>query len=337
MAKEKKRKSPLKILLKTLLYVILVLLLAAAVLLVIPLTESPDTTSVAGSADWMAALPDDMGINEVVLPGTHDSGSKYVQLGFVTKCQSLTIGEQLDAGYRYLDVRLCVAGDRMKLTHSFANCKTRALGNDVLYLDNVLSQCYAFLDKHPTETVVFAVKQEYGDDAVADFETLLNGYVEKNPDYWLNSDTVPTLGEARGKLVLMRRYDDAANVGAASGIPLLWNDQGGFEDATKNTEENDNGSYTLWVQDRYEYSVDEKWTAFTEGMIPVEDNSVAINFLSTKGHLPVGHPYYFAKALNEKLIEAENLSGWVIIDFASAPLAQHIYDMNFTSDAGGEK
>ena len=329
MAEKKKRARPLKTLLKILLYLILALLTAAAVLLIIPLTEKPDTTTVEGSDSWMAALPDDAMLNEIILPGTHDSGSKYVQLGFVTKCQSLTIGEQLDAGYRYLDIRLCVAGDRMKLTHSFTNCKTKALGNDVLYLDTVLEQCYAFLKAHPSETVVFAVKQEYGDDDLADFEALLNSYVEKNPEYWLNSDTLPTVGEARGKLVLMRRYDDAANIGEASGIPLLWTNQDGFDDVSKNTEENDNGSYTLWVQDRYEYDAADKWNAFTEGLKAPDENSVSISFLSTKGTFEFGHPYKFAKELNPMLMECGDLSGWIIVDFASAPMAEHIYSMNF--------
>lgn len=329
MKSEKKRSSPLKIILKILMGIILALLIAAAALLIIPLTESPDTTAVEGSADWMASLPDDAGINEITLPGTHDSASKYVQLGFVTKCQSLTVGEQLDAGYRYLDIRLGADGDRLKLMHGFTNCKTKAVGNDVLYLDDVLAPCYEFLKAHPTETVVFAVKQEHGDESVAEFEALLNSYVEQNPDCWLNSDTIPTLGEARGKLVLMRRYNDEANIGGTAGIPLLWVNQDGFDEVSRNTEENDNGSYTLWVQDRYEYNAGDKWKAFTQGMKAPEENSVTISFLSTKGTFAYGHPYKFAKELNPLLMEYEDLSGWVIIDFASAPLAEHIYSLNF--------
>ena len=58
------------------------------------------------SADWMADLDDGLRLNEIVLPGTHDSATQYVQLAFFSKCQALSIGEQLEAGYRYLDIRL---------------------------------------------------------------------------------------------------------------------------------------------------------------------------------------------------------------------------------------
>ena len=56
---------------------------------------------------------------------------------------------------------------------------------------------------------------------------------------------------------------------------------------------------------------------------------MAIHFLSTKGTATFGHPYRYARALNGKLMEREELSGWIVVDFASAPLAEHIYEFNF--------
>ena len=329
---EKKRPKVKKLL--HLLWVLpLILLVTAGVLMyLVPACESTDRTAVAGSADWMARLDDGKKLSEVTLPGTHDAATKTVQLAYFSKCQALTVGEQLEAGYRYLDIRLGADGDRLKLMHGFTNCTTNGWPwAGALYLDAVLEPCYAFLSAHPTEAVVFAVKQEHGDETVAQFQTLLNAYVQKQPDKWLLTDHIPTVAEARGKLVLMRRYADEANLGAQSGIPLLWDNQSGRDDVSKHLAEHDNGSYTLSVQDRYEYEEGEKWRAFLLGVQEgvADADTVAIHFLSTKGSATYGHPFQYARALNLNLLATDTLSGWIVVDFGSAKIAQHIYETNF--------
>ena len=86
------------------------------------------------------------------------------------------------------------------------------------------------------------------------------------------------------------------------------------------------------MQDRYEYGGEDKWNAFTAGMNAARERSagdVAVHFLSTKGTLAYGHPYLFAKELNRKLLQANlALDGWIIVDFASAALAERIYTAN---------
>ncbi|MCF0137626.1 MAG: phosphatidylinositol-specific phospholipase C [Oscillospiraceae bacterium] len=286
-------------------------------------------TAAEGSS-WMSALPDGIRLSDIVLPGTHDSSTQYVQLALFSQCQTLGIGQQLNAGFRFLDLRLAVDGDRMKMVHGITECRTGlAVWSAKLYLEGVLEQCYAFLDANPTETVVLSVKQDDGDESTEEFETLFMSYVDKNPEYWLTTDSIPTLGEARGKLVIMRRFGDNAGFGAKAGIPMLWSDQGGSDDVSLNTAANANGSYTLWVQDRYEYNTEDKWNAFTAGMLEPGEGTAVISFLSTKGSLPVGQPSYFAGELNPRLLACESLSGWVIIDFGTPELARHIYEMNF--------
>lgn len=310
------------------------LLCLLLVLVAVPMTETGDKTEIPGSADWMADLSDDKRLCELVLPGTHDSGTQFVQLAFFSKCQARSIGQQLEAGFRYLDIRLGEdESGELQLMHGFTRCKTGALTKSSLKLDDVLAECCDFLDAHPTETVVFAVKQEHGAMSVAAFESLLDAAVRENESYWLLTDSMPTLGEARGKLVLLRRYEDAAGLGARAGIPFLWESQKGHDDASRNLAVENNGSYDLLVQDRYEYSAEDKWNAFTAGMEAARDRGetdVALHFLSTKGTLAYGHPWYFAHDLNERLIRANlALDGWVIVDFASAPLAERIYGCNF--------
>lgn len=314
--------------------ILAVMLLAAAALFVIPLTERVDAAPVAGSADWMARLPDDASLGGLSIPGTHDAGTQYVQLGFFSKCQARSVGQQLEDGFRYLDIRLAVNGDGLGLNHGFCECRTGAAPwSDRLMLEDVLEDCYAFLSAHPTETVIFAVKQEHGDESVAEFQRVLDRYIQEDAGRWYLDSELPSLGEARGRLVLLRRYDDEAGLGKNAGIALTWPNQNGYDDPARafSSESCSVGSLTLAVQDRYEYDEEEKWAAFcAEADNP---DAVALRFLSTKGHMTFGHPYRYAKELNPRLLalcENQDISlGWTVIDFGNARLASAIYEQNF--------
>ncbi len=326
-------KKVLRFLLRLIAFVLALILCVLLAVFVVPLAETVDKSPVSGSADWMAKLPDEMLLSEIVIPGTHDSATQFVQLAFFSKCQALSIGEQLDAGFRYLDIRLGIDNETgaLQLMHGFTKCKTGVFSKTLL-LNDVLDACYGFLDAHPTETVIFAVKQEHGNESVREFETRLDAIIRQDESRWLLSDTLPALGQARGKLVLLRRYEDEAALGERAGVPFLWANQNGSADLSLHAAAEDNGLYTLWVQDRYEYGSEDKWNAFTSGIDAGRERAqgdIAVHFLSTKGTLAYGHPYLFAKPLNQKLLRADlALDGWIIVDFASAPLAERIWSAN---------
>ena len=316
------------------------ILLAALVLTILPMTETVEPKTVEGSADWMKDLDGSLRLNEIILPGSHDSGTQHVQLGFVTKCQGLSVAEQLEAGVRYLDIRLAIAdaedpgARQMRLVHGFTKGRTGPMPWAVsMYLDRVLDDCAAFLKAHPTETVILAVKKENRQDDTAEFETRLTGALKDRGDLCLLTDRIPTLEEARGRLVLARRYADAAGLGAEAGIPMGWPEQDDHGDGTAHTALNERNGYRLWVQDRFVYSTEEKWTAFLAGLNEPEIRSddVSIHFLSTKGTWTYGHPYGHARALNQRLrqLPAERLRGWIILDFADADLCRHVWSANF--------
>ena len=200
-------------------------------------------------------------------------------------------------------------------------------------LENVLEDCYAFLSAHPTEAVIFAVKQEHGDESVAEFQRILDRYIQEDDERWYLGSELPSLGEARGRLILLHRYDDEAGLGTNAGIALTWPNQNGYDDPARAFSDQDCsvGSLTLAVQDRYEYDEEEKWAAFcAEADDP---DAVVLRFLSTKGHMTFGHPYRYAKELNPRLLslcEGQDLSlGWTVIDFGNARLAAAVYEQNF--------
>ncbi len=286
------------------------------------------------SNNWMKDVDGTLLLNQIIIPGTHDSGTSRVQLAFFSKCQQKNIYGQLNDGYRYLDIRLGAEGNRLKLMHGFTNCKS---SKGTLYLEEVISQCQQFLEENPSETIIFVVKQEHGNESVAQFQTLLNSYIQQNSELWYTENTIPCLEDARGKIVLMRRFGDEAGLEDKSGIEFKWIDQRGSENVKKHSEVFYTGkisSIKLIVQDRFEYNTMDKWNAFVAantGVRRMGKNEVLLNFLSTKGTWVYGHPYWHAKKLNRMLndhLDVFDVKGWIIVDFGSAELAEKIYRLN---------
>ncbi len=317
-----------------------VIVLAAAVAVILPLTETVDGYCGENAQSWMAELPDDITISEVVLPGTHDSATQYVHLGLLAKCQALSVEEQLAAGFRYFDLRVEATDKGLKMKHGFLDCQTGAAPwSPALYADKLFSDFRFFLSEHPTEFIVLSVKQEHGDKTPETIEGLIALMCNLDGEYLLVTDTLPAVGEARGKIVILRRYEDEGNLGAAGGLPFLWDDQGNRDQTDLAAASQDQGNYLLTVQDRYKYDCDDKRSAFLDTLIHTGETgsvgkpALTVNFLSTNGNTAYGHPYRYAKELNKwfMTLEDRELSGWIIIDFGSGRMAEKIYSANFHS------
>lgn len=322
----------MKIFKKVLSALLCLVLLAVCIFFSIPLTETRDKTPVEGSSDWMSGLPDELSLSDIYLPGTHDSASNYVQLGYFSKCQASDIRTQLEDGFRYLDIRLGFDKEELVLWHGFCKCRTAAAPwSATLKLSDVLGQCYAFLDEHPTETVVFVIKNERDDDA-SEFQKAVNKAVSRDVGRWLITDSIPTLGQSRGKVVLLRQYPDVLGLYSNSGIEMSWFKQNEKVALEASLTHVSLPRFELYIQDRYKYDAEEKWEAFRYSLEVGNDaDGLIVNFLSTNGSPAYGHPYKYAKELNKRLLQ-EDISDappcWIIVDFSNALLAEKIYSMN---------
>ncbi|MCX4970318.1 phosphatidylinositol-specific phospholipase C [Streptomyces sp. NBC_00654] len=169
---------------------------ATALVGVAPAVAGTRTTRTARTPqDWMGSIPDATALQRLTIPGSHDSGARYG--GPWTECQNTTIAEQLNSGIRFLDVRCRITGDSFAIHHgaSFQN----------LMFGDVLGACWDFLAERPGETVLMRVKQEYSEESDAAFRRVFDLYLDTKgwrPLFRLDS-TLPTLGEARGKVVLL--------------------------------------------------------------------------------------------------------------------------------------
>jgi hypothetical protein len=140
--------------------------------------------SLDSRADWMGVMSGVLApraLREVALPGTHDSGTAAIHFdseltldspdwmraldrmplfgngfGFVianwSRAQGNTIDQQLEAGVRYLDLRVCVTSRGLRICHGMAADP----------VESVIDSVRRFLDAHSTEIVILDFNHFYG-------------------------------------------------------------------------------------------------------------------------------------------------------------------------------
>ena len=66
-----------------------------------------------------------------------------------------------------------------------------------------------FLNRNPSETLLVSVKEEHRPrNNSRSFEDTFRSLVEGDSVWWLGED-LPTLGDVRGKIVLLRRFNSS--------------------------------------------------------------------------------------------------------------------------------
>ena len=197
---------------------------------------------------WVKAMPDHLPLSALSIPGTHNSPTCHSALPSV-RCQAVSPATQLDNGVRFFDVRVQVddpekpGSDALQLVHSVFPISLKRSKHFRGLLDDI----YAFLQKNPSETVILCLKREgrgNGTDAqLAD--RLKDHYVD--PKVWHTESGIPQLGDARGKIVLMRRF------GLSDRLKKEFHGKGWGIDATNwgdNTPNHHGGD--VQIQDFYE-------------------------------------------------------------------------------------
>lgn len=324
-----KKRSPTK---KALLTVLALLVLAAALYALGPLyPDGRGSGDDAGLSDWMGTLDGSRKLSEINIPGTHDTATQYIFPSWFLQDQDTGVAQQLENGYRYLDVRVALSkdGGDLVLIHAFGRCREGAsVFSPALRYDAFVAAAKSFLRAHPAECVIFCVKPEKGSDDVSRVCALLEERVAAEPELWYVDNAIPTLDEARGKIVLCRRYDGAL------GLDFDWLDQGDPAVLADPVEAHAiSEGETLYVQDRYHYAVADKWEAvrFTLENCRAGGDAFCLNFLSTaQGKLP--HPRGFAREMNALFggyaLEKGRSYGVILFDFASPALARQVIESN---------
>ncbi|KAK4451685.1 PLC-like phosphodiesterase [Podospora aff. communis PSN243] len=194
---------------------------------------------------WMSSLPPHLPLSSLSIPGTHNSPTHYTALPSV-RCQAVPIRSQLDNGIRFLDIRVSVPeGDTdLALVHSAFPIAL----SGTKYFHDLLAKVYSFLDANPSESVLMSLKREgtgKGTDQMLGQYLRDRYFAGEDARRWYTAPRIPTLGEARGKIVLVRRFHlDASMQEAGLGIDgSVWPD---------NCADGTCGSGQIRIQDFYE-------------------------------------------------------------------------------------
>ena len=155
--------------------------------------------------NWMKNIADDKKITAINMPGTHDSACLNIDFGFISQTQHLSVTQQLEIGVRYFDFRFKYEKSKFIANHSICYCRKKfGFWNDMLLADDIVAECIEFLRKNPSETILFQLKEAQSNTGHDFYNDFYKRYIENNKDSWFIENRVPALGEARGRIILLR-------------------------------------------------------------------------------------------------------------------------------------
>jgi len=241
--------------------------------------------------DWLGKLKDEeMEINQLWIPGTLHSAChvKHHLLPIELKMrdQAFTIIDQLNLGIRYLDLRLRHAGGALFCHKGVFYLEETWLG--------LLKKLVDWLTANPTEFILAVVREEHEPETTG-FNTTWGGLIHSGlgtmPDgmVWTRG-FIPTLREARGKLIMM----------AAPATNLNFIPWGGVHSTDAE----------FYIQDLWDGpSFAEKWKAFIQlwakAITETTPQQFFINHLTAYASHPLkGSPNYYSETLNSYVLSS---------------------------------
>ena len=308
-------------------------------------------TAYSYANEWMAGIPDEALLSSINIPATHDTGTAGVVEDLVpsvsiTSCQNLYYDEQLNMGARSFDIRANATKDDasaadVKIVHGgeLWQCQEKN-GND-LTLQSILNTSLGFLEKHKSETVILTVKPDAG--STIGLEHAVAEFIEKNKDKVYSGGDIPSMKEARGKIIFLRRFNLTKNyessVERAMGFNLANWDDIKYKDYKYAYKLYDDGKNHVYIQDAYNTYGSEKWPYILETMKqttgqdtshPIEYNSWVFNYTSCSQGAPLG----LTQEINPRLFKDEDncidnrFLGTVMLNFIDEPMSRLIYETN---------
>jgi 1-phosphatidylinositol phosphodiesterase len=285
---------------------------ALAVLLVHALAGAAwalDFTSASypSNENWMKDLPDDALITQLSLPGTHDSATDHghckengwiVPVIEMVSCQTYPISDQLKMGIRFFDIRLAYENGTLRFHHG------------PYYLEQVFSDALdaaqSFLNQHPSEFVIFLIKQEHTSASADDFWQRINDRISTYPSglFFLEKG-VPSVAKVRGKIVVMGR-DKSSH---PQGWHVSWPDNTTYYQGRDHSSKH--GDLLYIVEDHYSLASVSTKTKYREIRQNIalaricfgsgDPNTLFISFMSGEGDKSLRPPSHFADYGNQHI------------------------------------
>lgn len=308
-------------------------------------------TAYSYANEWMAGIPDDALLSSVNIPATHDTGTAGVVEDAIpgvsiTSCQNLYYDEQLNMGARSFDIRGNATKDDasaadVKIVHGGELWQCQEKDGSDLTLQSILNTSLGFLEKHKSETVILTVKPDAG--STVGLEHAVAEFIKSNEEKVYCGGDIPSMKEARGKIVFLRRFNLTQNyegwVERAMGFNLTNWDDISYKNYEYAYKLYDDGKNHVYIQDAYNTYGSEKWPYILETMKqttgqdtshPIEYNSWVFNYTSCSQGAPLG----LTQEINPRLFKDEDncidnrFLGTVMLNFIDEPMSRLIYETN---------
>lgn len=290
-------------------------------------------TPLVNPKKWMAQFPNRT-LTELCVPGTHNSGTYGGNGEMGTRCQTMTLKDQLESGIRFFDLRLVqkdVGATDLGVFHAnyFQNLW---LGKDLL---PVIAQ---FLADNADECVILCANRAH--DKGEPFDTLLKTLLDDNLNALYDDDDSvfheQKLSDLRGKVVVVRRSSPVT-----FGLEAMpWPDD--EADATISPFAKDG---RIRLQDAYEYGIKrlpsitylDKWKnieAHLERALEGPSTDWFLNFTSASHSPPTalyypwdfatgqgqyGENYLLSRYLVTRTASTSSYLGTIVMDFPEEP------------------
>lgn len=269
-------------------------------------------------SDWMANIDGKKYLNELSIPGSHDTCALYEPLRQLAQCQNYTVCDQLNMGVRYLDLRVNVVKSNLVISHG-------PIFQGITF-DQVMEQCYYFLSKNPSEAVIVSLKHELiARDKNNEFNTLFLKRLSCHRKEWFIENRIPQLSEVRGKLVLLNRVKD---LGIGINASENWIHNG--------TSMIEHDGFRLHIQDKFKIeTLEEAWELAKNHFQSLTKESNGKKVLSINFHSGVfGYPHVkkVANYVNDYFLKFDlgKLShlGVAVFDFITPEICNRVISAN---------
>lgn len=289
-------------------------------------------------ANWMSAIDASTPITAINMPGTHDTLTRYAPLSIIARTQKMSVSEQLYSGVRYLDIRSRIVNNEVIGVHGVTNCKeSYGLFSKNLTLRSVVESCKNFLRENSGETILFMLKHENANDKTELFSKFYDDCIAPSKESWFLENRVPTLGEARGKIVLLRvaaadssRFNDENSGINFEEYPYISSKEMNKFELRPVCEQDGVAHSFMYVQDSYRIE-GEKKNQTIKNFFDEPLNSSNFNICCTNS-TGMNPPAINAKKTNAFLMSYDfskgKTYGFILMDFVTSELCEKIYMTN---------
>lgn len=289
------------------------------------------------SANWMHYLPDNMYLSMVSMPGSHDACTSTISTVASGKVQDLDMAGQFAAGVRFFDLRptcrytssVGIGIFGIEATYSCTDTNLtiyHGISSTGIKFADALASIKALMDANPTEVVVLLVHHEssylyYPSDSQSKCQAQWAAQVPAQLNASglqfvkaFNSDV--TLGEARGKVVVIARDD--YNGGYHSG-KVNWGDNQTRTNHPILIGTGSESGKTLTYQDTYNAASVEAKQTLIENNITAASSSTVVSewYMNHVSHADDadGDAETLNPAATTKIQSVKGRVGMVLLDF----------------------